>query len=99
MWCSFFILVHRCEDKAKEESFSALTASGITFILTVLFSFPLGAFTVCCVLWCRNQTILTGSKKPQEQQHVVYEEPLPIETAIPMSDNLAYGHVQQTRRN
>ena len=53
----FFTLVHRCEDKAEEETFSAATALGITFIFSVLFSFPLGAFTVCCVLWCRSQTI------------------------------------------
>ena len=36
-------------------------------------------------------------KTEQQLQGVIYEEP--VETAIPLSDNLAYGHVDMKRKN
>ena len=91
----------RCEDECKEERLSAGAASGITLVLTLLLTLPLGILIGCCARGScyRRQAADNSNGKPQQPVGAIYEEPGPVAAAIPLSENLAYGHVQGQRRN
>jgi len=98
---NFDLPVCRSEDESKEERFSAGAASGITLVLTLLLALPLGILIGCCARGScyRRQATDNSSGKPQQPVGAIYEEPGPVAAAIPLSENLAYGHVQRQRRN
>ena len=91
--------VYICEDKSEERRFSAGAVSGITLVLTLLLTLPLGILIGCCGSRYRRQATESNSGKPQQPVGAIYEEPGPVAAAIPLSENLAYGHVQGQRRN
>ena len=88
---------------AEEHSFSAGGAAGITFTITLLVALPVGVVIGLGVAWwvwrCGQVPTSEGPQQKTEQQlqGAIYEEP--VETVIPLSDNLAYGHVDLKRKN
>ena len=88
---------------AEERDFSAGAAAGITFTITLLVALPVGVVIGLGMSWCiwrRGQgptSEIPQQKTEQQLQGAIYEEP--VETVIPLSDNLAYGHVDLKRKN
>ena len=95
-------------DGGDDSQLSTGAVAGITFSITLLVSFPVGVAVGMCLLRCIWRGCSDGSGEKEKQQHqlqganaAIYEEPTSVETAIPLSDNLAYGHIttQQSSRN
>ena len=83
---------------------SAGGVAGITFAITLLVVLPVGVVLGCCGMWCvmrysGGPTSGGGQQKVEQLQAAIYEEPSPVETAIPLTDNQAYGHVNTRSRN
>ena len=98
-------------DGGDDSQLSTSAVAGITFSITLLVSFPVGVAVGMCLLWCiwRRCSDGSGGEREKEKQQnqlqganaAIYEEPASVETAIPLSDNLAYGQIstQQSSRN
>ena len=56
---------------------------------------PVGVVLGCCGMWCmmrrRHDHTFEHPKQKKQVQEAIYDEPL--ETAIPLSNNEAYGHI------
>ena len=75
-------------------------AVGITAVVTLLVSLPVGVVLGCWVMWCwmrsahdgRRYPIASGCrrKKPQAQEDI-YEDPVIVRTTIALSPNDAYS--------
>ena len=80
--------------------------AGTTFSITVLMALPVGVLIGCWGAWCVRRrgkgrgSRSTQQEQPQQLQGAIYEEPGPgpADTAIPLTDNQAYGHVNMQRR-
>ena len=88
----------RCEG----EVLSAGAVAGIAVTITLLLALPVGVVIGVGVAWyskrCgRGPTSKGDQHKSQQVQEAIYEEP--PETAIPLSDNQAYGHFDTQRKN
>ena len=88
--------------KCEEEALSAGAVAGIAVTATLLLALPVGVVIGLGVAWCgmrrgRGPTSEGGQQKSQQLQEAIYEEPL--ETAIPLRDNQAYGHLDTQRKN
>ena len=73
-----------------------ISAAVIAGAITLLLTLPVGVALGCCGMWCmmrrRHNHTLEKSKENMEQvQETIYDEPQ--ETAIPLSENEAYGHI------
>ena len=92
-------------DDNDSASLSIGGAVAIAIVLTLLVSLPVGVIIGCYGMWyiMRSHKNSLQQEKGQQLQGgtnvVIYEEPdVKIETAIPLSDNQAYGHVNMQRR-
>ena len=90
--------------KSEEEVLSAGAVASIAVTVTLLLALPVGVVIGLGVAWYgkrRGQGPSIHSEgdqhKSQQVQEAIYEEP--PETAIPLSDNQAYGHFDIQRRN
>ena len=89
-----------CESESDGGGLSAGGASGIAVVVTLLVVLPVGVVLGCCGMWCvmrysGGPTSGGGQQKVGQLQAAIYEEPSPVETAIPLTDNQAYGHVNR----
>ena len=81
-------------------SISAGVAAGIAGIITLLVTLPVGVILGCCSMWYMRRHG-QGSSNEHLQQKIeqlkedIYDEPLQI--AIPLNDNQAYGHIDVKR--
>ena len=106
--------LHDGEDtcKSEEEVLSASAVAGIAVTVTLLLALPVGVVIGLGVAWnvTRHGTGSEGhqhkspsihseghQQKMEQVQEAIYEEP--PETAIPLSDNQAYGHIDMQRKN
>ena len=92
---------YECESESGGLSAGAI--AGITFAITLLVVLPEGV-VLGCGMWCvmrysGGPTSGGGQQKVGQLQAAIYEEPSPVETAIPLTDNQAYGHVNTRSRN
>ena len=87
-------------DLSTDDGLSAGAAAGITFTITLLVSLPVGVVIgvgVAWWIWRRGRAPTSEDlqqkmeQQQQQQQEVLYRKP--AETAIPLSDNQAYGQV------
>ena len=88
--------------KSEEEVLSAGAVAGIAVTATLLLALPVGVVIGLGVAWygmrcVRNPTSKSHQQKMEQVQEAIYEEP--PETAIPLSDNQAYGHIDTQRKN
>ena len=89
-------------DECEKTDFSAGGAAGITFTITLLVALSVGVVIglgVSWWVWRHGQGPTSEGpqqKTDQQLQGAIYEEP--VETVIPLSDNLAYGHVDLKRK-
>ena len=90
--------------KSEEEVLSAGAVAGIAVTVTLLLALPVGVAIGLGVAWygkrCGQSPSIHSEDdqhKSQQVQEAIYEEP--PETAIPLSDNQAYGHIDTQRRN
>ena len=102
--CTYCYIYHLFIDIFAEEcNFSTGAVAGITFTITLLVALPVGVVIGLGVSWwvrrrCQGPTGEGPQQKTEQQlQGAIYEEP--VETVIPLSDNLAYGHVDLKRKN
>ena len=85
---------------AGDASISAGAAAGIAGVITLLVTLPVGVVLGYCGMWCRKRQG-QGSTNESVQQRMeqlkedIYD--LPLETAIPVSDNQAYAHIDVKR--
>ena len=84
-------------DECETAFFSAGAVAGITFTITLLVALAVGmaiGLGVSWRLWRRATNENPQRKREQQLQGVINEKPEePVETAMPLSDNLAYGQV------
>ena len=95
----FFLLQ---EMECDSQILSSGAVAGIAVTISVLLALPLGVLIGCWGVWYRKRWSRKDTQKKQQQQlqgAAIYEEPGPVGTAIPLSDNLAYGHVSRQRGN
>ena len=80
-------------DLSTDDGLSAGAAAGITFTITLLVAVPVGVVIGLGVAWWvwRHGQGPTSEKMEQQGQGADYVKP--PETAIPLSDNQAYGQV------
>ena len=104
-----YIAIEVCTscDDGESGGISTGAAAGVAIFITVLMALPVGVLIGCWGVWCvrrrgkgrgpRN----TQQEQPQQLQGAIYEEPGPgpVDTAIPLTDNQAYGHINMQRRN
>ena len=88
--------------KCEENGLSAGATAGIAVAVTLLLVLPVGVVIglgVACygMRHGRGPTSEGGQQKSQQLQGAIYEEP--PETAIPLRDNQAYGHLDIQRKN
>ena len=112
--CLIMLQLHDGEDtcKSEEEVLSAGAVAGIAVTVTLLLALPVGVVIGLGVAWnvTRHGTSSEGDQqkspsihseghqqKMEQVQEAIYEEP--PETAIPLSDNQAYGHIDMQRKN
>ena len=90
-------------DTGEEDGLSAAATVGIAVAVTAMVSLPVGVVIGLCVAWCMMRrgrgATSGGTQQKMELQGAIYNEPGPVDTAIPLSDNQAYGHVNMQRRN
>ena len=94
-----------CEtaDSSADDGLSAGAVAGITFTISLLVALPVGVVIGLGVAWWvwrhgQGPTSEGPQQKTEQQlQGAIYEEP--VETVIPLSDNLAYDHVDLKRKN
>ena len=89
-----------CSDSDSDSESDGLSAGAVAGIAVVITLLVIG----CCSMWCmmrhgRGATSGGTKQKMEQLQGAIYEEPGPVDTAIPLSDNQAYGHVNVQRRN
>ena len=84
-------------DLSTDDGLSAGAAAGITFTITLLVALPVGVVIglgVAWLAWRRGQTPTSeGQQQKMEQQLQGADYVKSPETAIPLSDNQAYGQV------
>ena len=90
-----YVLFLLQEIDCDSEILSSGAVAGIAVTISVLAALPVGILIGCCGVWC----VKRWGKKHQQLQEATYEEPAAAGTAIPLSDNLAYGHVNRQRGN
>ena len=104
--CLIVLQLNNGEDTCKSEGevLSAGTAAGIAVTVTLLLALPVGVVICLGVAWYGKKHGQGPSihsegyqHKSQQVQEAIYEEP--PETAIPLSDNQAYGHIDMQRKN
>ena len=88
--------------KSEGEVLSAGAVAGIAVTVTLLLALPVGVVIGLCVAWYgmrhdRDPTSEGHQQKMEQVPEAIYEEP--PETAIPLSDNQAYGHIDTQRKN
>lgn len=91
----------------KKNGLSTAAVAGITLVITLTVTLPAGVILGCSGAWCVWRRHGRGSSGQDEQQKLeklqvqgtIYEEPDPglVDTAIPLSENQAYGHVDAQR--
>ncbi|CAI8025153.1 hypothetical protein GBAR_LOCUS14558 [Geodia barretti] len=92
-----------CTDTREEkESISTGVAVAISTIITLLVSLPVGVVIGSCgTLFAIRRGGERGERKKKKREELVaaiYEEPVhSVETAIPLSENQAYGQVSSQR--
>ena len=103
-WYIGIVTSHDSEERSEGEVLSAGAAAGITVTVTLLLALPVGVVIGLGVAWYGKRcgqdpsTHTEGDQhKSQQVQEAIYEEP--PETAIPLSDNQAYGHFDIQRKN
>ena len=70
----------------------------ISTIISVLVSLPVGVVIGSCGAIRRGERGEKKKKKRKELVAAIYEEPVhSVETAIPLSENQAYGQVSSQR--
>ena len=83
------------------DGLSTGAAAGLAVALTLLVALPVGVVIGCCGAWCiwRRGRGPSGiyNQKIERIQGTIYEEPGPgpVDTAIPLTDNQAYGQVKK----
>ena len=102
--CMYMYISWHGEDscKSEEEVLSAGAVASIAVTVTLLLALPVGVVIGLGVAWYgkrRGQGPSSEGEqhKSQQVQEAIYEEP--PETAIPLSDNQAYGHIDMQRNN
>ena len=95
------------DDDGESGGISAGAAAGVAIFITILMALPVGVLIGCWGAWFvrrrgkGRRPRSTQQEQPQQLQGAIYEEPGPgpTDTAIPLTDNQAYGHVNMQRRN
>ena len=59
---------------------------GVAVAITALLSLPVGVAIGVCLSHCITRTSAGREKKAGQLGGAIYEEPSPVETAIPLSD-------------
>ena len=81
------------------DGISAGAIAGLAVALTLLVALPVGVVLGCCGAWCiwRCGRGPSGQGTGQRVQGAIYEVPSPgpVDTAIPLTDNQAYGLVKK----
>ena len=85
---------------AGDASISAGAVAGIVGVITLLVTFPVGVVLGCCSMWYmkrqgRGSTNESVQQRMEQLKEDIYD--LPLATAIPVSDNQAYGHIDVKR--
>ena len=88
-------------DDSTSDGLSAGAAVGLAVALTILVALPVGVVLGWCI-WGRGRGS-SGKGTQQKVQGAIYEEPGPgpavqlgpVDTAIPLTDNQAYGQVKK----
>ncbi|CAI8037256.1 hypothetical protein GBAR_LOCUS20823 [Geodia barretti] len=89
--------------REEKESISTGVAVGISTIITLLVSLPVGVVIGSCgTLFAIRRGGGRGERKRKKKKEefggAIYEEPVhSVETAIPLSENQAYGQVSSQR--
>ena len=66
---------------------------GVAVAITALLSLPVGVAIGLCLPRCITRTSAGREKKAGQLGGAINEEPSPVETAIPITDNQAYDPV------
>ena len=71
----------------------------ITLTITLVVSLPVGVVIGCCGMWFTMKRRGGGRGGVEKRElAAIYEEPAPpVETAITLSENQAYGRVSSQR--
>ena len=87
-----------------EDTCKTGAVAGIAVTVTLLLALPVGVVIGLGMAWYGKRHDQGPSIHGEDEQHksqqvqeAIYEEP--PETAIPLSDNQAYGHIDIQRRN
>ena len=82
-------------DDSTSDGLSAGAAVGLAVALTLLVALPVGVVLGWCI-WGRGRGS-SGKGAQQKVQGAIYEVPGPgrVDTAIPLTDNQAYGQVKK----
>ena len=84
-------------DDSTSDGLSAGAVAGLAVALTLLVALPVGVVLGCSGAWCiwRRGRGPSGKGTQQKVQGAIYEVPGPgpVDTAIPLTDNQAYGQV------
>ena len=75
-------------DKCETGDFSAGAVAGITFTITLLVVLPVGVVIGLGVAWW-----VATNENPQQKTEQQKKPEEPVETVVPLSDNLAHGQV------
>ena len=77
------------------DGISAGAVAGLAVALTLLVALPVGVVLGWCI-WRRGRGQGT-QQKMEKVQGAIYEEPVPgpVDAAIPLTDNQAYGQVKK----
>ena len=81
-------------------SVSTGVAAGIAGVITLLVTLPVGVILGCCSMWYmrrhgQGSTTEHLQQKTKQLKEDIYDEPLQI--AIPVNANQAYGHIDVKR--
>ena len=89
-------------DDSTSDGISAGAVAGLAVALTLLVALPLGVVLGCSGAWCiwrrgRGPSGKGTQQKMERVQGAIYEvpDPGPVDTAIRLTDNQAYGQVKK----
>ena len=86
-------------DDSTSDGLSTGVAVGLAVVLTILVTLPVGVVLGCISLWCiwRRGRGPSDQDTQQKVQGAIYEVPVPgpVDTAMPLTDNQAYGQVKK----
>ena len=86
-------------DDSTSDGLSAGAAVGLA-IAVLLVALPVGVVLGCSGAWCiwrrgRGPSGQGTEMKMEQLRGAIYEEPGPVNAAIPLTDNQAYGQVKK----